>query len=117
MADEVVFFRPFPLQHCLSLPVVHLLLPESGDRITPTVQPLCWRRQHTSTSSPAIRNLGSNPPIAFRASDRIAILHPGMCSASRSVMRTCMGFPGAFATHSAVGEVSGGGMFGPPMPT
>ena len=43
------------------------------------------------------------------------MLHPGMCSASRSDSRTCIGPPGALATHSATDPSPGGGMFGPPI--
>ena len=70
-----------------------------------------------STSSPATRNCGSKPPIASRRIFRNAMLQPGMCSASRSESRTWIGPPGALATHCATGPSSGGGMFGPPMPT
>src|SRR5207249_466244 len=44
----------------------------------PMTPPRSRSRQHTSTSSPALRNLGSNPPIASSASFQNAMLHPGM---------------------------------------
>ncbi len=51
-----------------------------------------------STSSPATLNCGSKPPTASSASRRKAMLHPGMCSATSSESRTCVGPPGAWAT-------------------
>src|SRR5438067_114239 len=51
------------------------------------------------------------PERAHRVS---AMLHPGMCSASRSDTRTCAGLPGAFAMLSAIHPSPGGAMFGPP---
>ncbi len=69
-----------------------------------------------STSSPAIRNCGSNPPIASRLAFQKAMLQPGMCSAISSESSTWIGPPGALATHSAVAPSSSGGMLGPPMP-
>ena len=53
-----------------------------------------------STSSPAIRNCGSKPPIASSASRRKAMLQPGMCSATSSESSTWVGPPGACATRS-----------------
>ena len=70
-----------------------------------------------STSSPAIRNWGSKPPIASAPALRKAMLQPGMCSASRSETSTWIGPPGALATQSATAPSSGGGMLGPPTPT
>src|SRR5258708_7521615 len=69
-----------------------------------------------STSSPAARKRVSNPPAASRAALRIAMLQPGMCSASRSDRSTCTGPPGALATLSAINPSPGGAMFGPPTP-
>ena len=66
-----------------------------------------------STSSPALRNWGSNPLIASRASRRNAMLQPGMCSATWSLTRTCVGCPGAAATQAA-SQPSSGVRFGPP---
>ena len=45
---------------------------------------------------------------------RNAMLHPGMCSASQSEMRTCTGPPGALAIDAASSPSLGGAMFGPP---
>ena len=44
------------------------------------------------------------------------MLHPGMCSASRSDKSTWIGRPVDAATQSATVPSPGGGMFGPPMP-
>ena len=56
-----------------------------------------------STSSPATQKRGSKPPTAARQSRRMARLHPGRCSATRSEMSTWFGPPGAFATTDHVG--------------
>ena len=83
----------------------------------PSVHPRSCRRQHTSTSSPAVRNCGSNPPMATSASFLNAIEQPGMCSASLSDSSTWTGPPGAFATQSAIHPSPSGPMFQPPSPT
>src|SRR5439155_9956906 len=83
----------------------------------PMTQPRSQTLQHTSTSSPALRNLGSNPPIASSASFQNAMLHPGMCSAMVSEIKTGFGPPGALAMASALQPSFGGGRFGPPTPT
>jgi hypothetical protein len=83
----------------------------------PIVPPACCSRQHTSTSSPATRNVGSKPPIASSAALRTDMLHPGTCSASVSLTSTWIGPPGALATHSATAPSPGGGMLGPPIAT
>src|SRR6266581_5809117 len=85
--------------------------------LKPRVHPRCCSRQHTSTSSPATRNCGSNPPIAWRQALRNAMLQPGICSASRSERRTCVGLPGALATQSAIGPSPTGAILGPPIRT
>src|SRR3990172_4375979 len=83
----------------------------------PIFPPLRWMLQQISTSSPALRKRGSNPPAASSADLRKAMLQPGICSASRSETRTCTGPPGALATHSAIGPSPGGRRLGPPTPT
>ncbi len=45
------------------------------------------------------------------------MLQPGTCSATRSSSSTCVGPPGARATHCATNGSSGGTTFGPPEPT
>src|SRR5439155_1170538 len=84
--------------------------------LNPSVQPLSCRRQHTSTSSPAMRNCESNPPIAWSAALRNAILQPGICSASTSESRTCVGPPGALATQPATFPAPAGAILAPPRP-
>jgi len=59
--------------------------------------------------------VASKPPISSRASRRKAMLQPGMCSATSSVMSTWVGAPGDTATQAAVRLSSGGGRLGPPM--
>src|SRR5947199_9574781 len=55
--------------------------------------------------------------MASRAVLRKAILHPGICSASVSDRRMWTGFPGEWATHSAMDPSPGGAMLGGPTPT
>src|SRR4030065_364577 len=84
---------------------------------TPIFPPLRWMLQQISTSSPALRKRGSNPPAASSADLRKAMLQPGICSASRSETRTVPGPAAALATHSAIGPSPGGRRLGPPTPT
>jgi hypothetical protein len=72
------------------------------------------KRQQMSTSSPAWRNLTSNPPAASSASRLNAMLHPGMCSANWSSSITWLGPPGLAATHLAVQLSDAGTTLGPP---
>src|ERR1044071_9458360 len=109
---QVVLLRPFPLQHRVRLPIALLLPPIRLHRVPP-MMPHHRRRTEPQRPAPLLQ-----PPthihIASSQLLRKAMLHPGMCSASKSDNNTCVAPPGECATHSAIGPSFPGAMFGPP---
>ena len=98
VAAAIELVRVLRLEHGLGLAIASLLLQVRTRVLTAMVpderpganvinRPSCWSRQQMSTSSPALRNWGSNPLIASRASRRNAMLQPGMCSATWSLIK------------------------------
>src|SRR5271168_900459 len=78
-----------------------------------SVSPDAARRQDRSTSSPALTNAESKPPIFVSAVLVIAMLHPHSCARSASPARTSRGKPGAAAIAAARADAGVGAKFGP----
>src|SRR5207249_3523933 len=123
--EEVVPRRPFFLQQRFRLSIPDLLLPIRS-KVAATMVPDDRRGGIADDLSSVLEpptnvdvvargpESGVEPPTASRAPFRNAMLHPGICSAIRSEIRTAFGPPGAFAIASALHPSFDGARFGPP---